>query len=287
MNYLRPIGGLFLLTLFSFGVQATNRAPSEYHLNDNDTVQVTLSSVDLNRLTVKDDAISSVHCPSGFCVIDKQNDSSGGVLLSVKSSAMSTQSGDLVYPPFTLFIDTQLGRHFGVLVVPLAQPAQTAIFTVKENQVAALMKKQKNTPYLTQLTSLMKNATLAAEQQSELSGFEQSIMQVNTRKCDALKFKKHAHAAQTQCIEKQKETFLQGEALKVNALPRRIYHNGYQNVIVYELFNNTNHSERIAPEDFYVEGLQALTIQPPISMLKPKHSVMMIQIVDGTGEQHE
>ena len=277
----RPL--LLMVALFSSLAYASVSQPVTYSLNNNDTVQVTLSSVDLNRLTVKDDAIASVHCPAGFCVIDKQNDSSGGVLLSIKAAATPTQSGALVYPPFTLFIDTDNERHFGVLVIPLAEPAQTAIFTIKENQMAALIKEQKSTPYLNQLTTLAKQSLLAAEQHRDLVGFERVVMQADTTKCKEDRYKKHSRVFTQACIKQQNDVFLHGETQGVNALPRTIYHNGFHNVVIYELVNNTTHSERIVPERFYVEGLQALVIEPDISVLAPKQHVTMLQIVDGTG----
>ncbi|MGR5299478.1 TraK domain-containing protein, partial [Vibrio mediterranei] len=39
------------------------RGAKSYTLSDNDTVQVTLSGVDLNRLVVSGDVITNVHCP--------------------------------------------------------------------------------------------------------------------------------------------------------------------------------------------------------------------------------
>ncbi len=55
------IGGLSPLA----AAKNTNTPPNTYTFNDNETVPVVLSSVDINRLVVKDDKIMSIDCRPG------------------------------------------------------------------------------------------------------------------------------------------------------------------------------------------------------------------------------
>ena len=52
---------------------ADNVAKREIDFNDGDTIPVTLSSLNINRLMVKDDKIVNITCPSGFCTTTRQS----------------------------------------------------------------------------------------------------------------------------------------------------------------------------------------------------------------------
>ncbi|WP_198927614.1 TraK domain-containing protein, partial [Vibrio cyclitrophicus] len=63
---------------------ADNVAKREIDFNDGDTIPVTLSSLNINRLMVKDDKIVNITCPSGFCTTTaNQKDKTGSVSLKI------------------------------------------------------------------------------------------------------------------------------------------------------------------------------------------------------------
>ncbi|WP_210444919.1 TraK domain-containing protein, partial [Vibrio crassostreae] len=47
--------------------QADNVAMVSYEFNEGDTIPLSLSSINVNRLLVKNDRIISIVCPKGFC----------------------------------------------------------------------------------------------------------------------------------------------------------------------------------------------------------------------------
>ena len=67
------------LLLLSQGAMATATPPTTMTFLDNDTVPLTLSSLDINRLVVKGDRISSVTCPTGFCTLPMSGGEDGAV----------------------------------------------------------------------------------------------------------------------------------------------------------------------------------------------------------------
>lgn len=130
------------LLLLSHAVQAKNKPSLTYTFNDNDTVPVVLSSVDINRLIVKGDKITSVDCPAGFCVVTgTTSDLSGAARLSLNLSM-----------PFTAYVTTAHGRNFGLFITPKARPAVTSEFiginSIKEKPSVF----DKDTPYASMLT---------------------------------------------------------------------------------------------------------------------------------------
>ncbi|MFA0213341.1 type-F conjugative transfer system secretin TraK, partial [Vibrio artabrorum] len=93
------LGSLLLIVgspVIAAPTKTTVLPPSLFSLSDNETVQVALSGVDVNRLLVNDDSITSVRCPSSFCVMDNEPSEDGSVLLS-----LNTQRG---LAPFTFFV---------------------------------------------------------------------------------------------------------------------------------------------------------------------------------------
>lgn len=260
---------LLSLTIFSQFAYAKltihTRPPRVYDVKNNDLVQVALSAVDLNRIVVADDKVKSVHCPAKFCTVDKERDSSGGILLSIASGARATDNG-MRFAPFTMFIDTQKGKHFSVLIVPIDAPSVTAIFNIKPNAQQAIAARQKSMPYVQFLGTLMKQSVFAFENKTTIPDFLKYEVSTKYHMCNSEKIG-------AGCI-------YQG---KINILPVAVYHGGQYNVIVDRLYNPTTTGIKIDRSKFYVRGLSALAIVPDYKVLEGKSSAYMYQIVDGTG----
>ena len=95
-----------LLSLFMLSAASANTAPVTITFSDNETVSASLSSVDMNRLVVRDDRIKNIQCPTGFCTIDaRPSDKSGAIFVSLN-----------MMTPFTFYVRTESGRNFGVFV---------------------------------------------------------------------------------------------------------------------------------------------------------------------------
>ncbi|WP_439899211.1 TraK domain-containing protein [Photobacterium leiognathi] len=62
---------LFALSMWMLTplVWAQATPPTTVPFADNETVSLTLSSLDINRLVVRGDRITSVTCPTGFCTL--------------------------------------------------------------------------------------------------------------------------------------------------------------------------------------------------------------------------
>ncbi|ELI5720908.1 type-F conjugative transfer system secretin TraK [Vibrio fluvialis] len=249
----------------ALSAEAQTRPPKVYEVKNNELVQISLSSVDLNRIVIMDDKVSTINCPAGFCTVAKERDSSGGTLLNIAASARNTERG-IEFPPFTMFIDTENGRHFSALVIPMAVPAVTAIFNVAENKLEAIEKKRKAMPYVSMLSSFMKESVYAFENNTTMPEFTKYDVSKNYRVCKD-------DEKGVECINPN----------KVNALPITVFHGGDYNIIVYKLYNPMNKDALIKRSEFYVRGLSALTIEPDMKRLPSDSFTYMYQIVDGTG----
>lgn len=255
----------------AFAENAIINKPDYYTLNNNDTVQVYLSSVDINRLTIKDDEISNIQCPTNFCTIDKKSNSSNGALIALNQGL----------EPFSLFVDTVNDRHFGLLVVPISQPAKTLIFEIEENKTEKIVKDMKAMPYQTRLTKLMKSAILAHENSTSLIGYSKHV--VTEEKNNKTQCPRSRQDSPYCNLLKNSEVLKNKPTDQMLIIPKVVYHNDVDNIIVYTVKNLSSKEQKIRPNQFYVTGLQTLSYIPNIKYLQPNQSVTMYQIVNGRG----
>ena len=103
---------ILILLCVSCAGQATVYSPVTISIKDDHQAEVRLSNVDINRLFVKGEKITSIQAPSGK--MTAHNDTSGSVYLDVNGTI-----------PFTAFVSTDTGRHFSLLIVPKSEPGQT------------------------------------------------------------------------------------------------------------------------------------------------------------------
>lgn len=115
---------LLLLTMIFSGLAIAENVPSHsFTFMDNDTIPVQLSSLNLNRLVVKDDHIINFTCPTGFCTgLGNKNDKSGSINVRIN-----------VALPFNAHVTTQKGRNFSLFINPVARPAVVTEFIGIQN----------------------------------------------------------------------------------------------------------------------------------------------------------
>ncbi|GBL02521.1 type-F conjugative transfer system secretin TraK [Vibrio harveyi] len=126
-NALRRKHLLSLLALLTFLIapfaMAQNAAKVSYEFAEGDTIPLALSSININRLVVKNDRILSIVCPKGFCTsTGNQKDASGSIALKINIAL-----------PFTAHITTEKGRLFALFITPKATPALVTEFVWSES----------------------------------------------------------------------------------------------------------------------------------------------------------
>ncbi len=87
-------------------------AQTKLSVTENDTIELTLSFTDFNRLYVEGDKITTVRFPDGDLKVE--NDKDGSVYLEVRESK-----------PFTLFVTTECGTHFSAIIKTAEMTGQT------------------------------------------------------------------------------------------------------------------------------------------------------------------
>ena len=120
-------------------------SPQIHHVGNNESVHVTLSDSNLNRVLVKGDQISQIICPRAFCeAAHTKGDASGSFIVKV-SNAM----------PFTAFVSTSGGRHFAMDVKGAPLSGQTLVL-VPEGAATNDLPTGKSSPYRAHLIAFLK-----------------------------------------------------------------------------------------------------------------------------------
>lgn len=102
---------------------AQNVGKVSYEFNEGDTIPLALSSININRLVVKNDRILSIVCPKGFCTSSgNQKDASGSITLKINIAL-----------PFTAHLTTEKGRLFALFITPKSTPALVTEFVWSES----------------------------------------------------------------------------------------------------------------------------------------------------------
>jgi conjugal transfer pilus assembly protein TraK len=89
---------------------------------DNETVSAKVSSLDITRIVVQGDRIKSLKGVSG--TYTRQNDKNNGEVY-IQPTALYQST------PFTVLIETEEGRHFTLLLNPIAVPGGTLMLVPK------------------------------------------------------------------------------------------------------------------------------------------------------------
>lgn len=235
---------LIALSTLLLSTAALSAPPVSVSFSNNETLTVKLSSVDINRLVVKNDKITSVVCPAAFCTLPMgdgapmQLDPSGAALISLN-----------VEEPFTFYVSTKKGRNFGVFATPLRIPAVTTEFIASDRD-----------------TSLAKGFETSAPYQEMLVGMMQSMMRFDETRTPPEGF------VFTE-ITPDKERVV----LPLDILPRRVFSGDTFSGLMYDVKNNSLEPVTLTNTQFYVRGLRALSFDE--KTLQAGESTRMYQIV--------
>ena len=161
---------LAFFSCFLFTASAKNIAPNTYNFEDNDTIPIILSSLNLNRLVVKNDKITALDCPVSFCTSKaNKNDTSGSITLRLNISL-----------PFTAQISTKNGRNFTLFITPRAIPSVVSEFIGFSNTRNEEKIFQRNSSYPSALTSFTKKMMLWTKYKTNIDGFSLHIIDPKT-----------------------------------------------------------------------------------------------------------
>jgi conjugal transfer pilus assembly protein TraK len=109
----------------SLCVSVSSFAVASQHFKENADLAVSLSDSNYNRLVVKGDKITQVHFPEGMMAVS--NESDGGLYVMV------------IHPePFTMFVTTELGRHFSLTVNTESGLGKTLEFVADGTPIPAI-----------------------------------------------------------------------------------------------------------------------------------------------------
>lgn len=150
-----------LLSFLSFEGMAKNLPSNTYPFNDNDTVPIVLSSLNINRLVVRDDKIIGLDCPTGFCTSKgNKQDASGSITLRLNIAL-----------PFTAQVTTKNGRNFTLFITPRAIPALVSEFIGTANTRQEKSVFTRDFDYPAALTQFTKSMMLWSERGFLIDGF--------------------------------------------------------------------------------------------------------------------
>ena len=243
MKMLSRVG--LLLALFPAVTLAATPA-SDVHFKQNETVVLTLSNVDINRLMVKDDKITSLSCPSAFCTLPMQ-EGTGAPIVDTSGAMLVTIN---VKEPFTFYISTLKGKNFGVFVSPLAIPAKTTQFVSQDRDTEQAKAFETSAPYAELLISLMRHAMLFDDTGEVPDGYTYTDITHNEKK-----------------------------PMPLEVIPKQLFSGDTFSLLRYEVKNNTQTTKTLTNTQFYVRGLRALSFDNKV--LAPGQSTAMYQIVSG------
>lgn len=238
MNKFSPFAfALFLLPT------AHAALPTTIPFSDNETVSLNLSSLDINRLVVDNDKITSVTCPTGFCTMPASPVDGEGTMAPVDPQGAGLISLN-VQEPFTLYITTAKGRSFGAFVRPMAVPAVTTVFVSTERDTTQAAEFEKSSPYDQMLAQLIRHMV----QNTTPEGFIKHTIQA-------------------------KDVTTYGS---LHLLPIVSYQGETMSGITYTVSNPSATTVTLSPDSFYQKGVQAVSFSS--LTLPPNGRIYLYQI---------
>lgn len=229
---------------------AQNTPPTQYHFNDSDMVPVVLSSVDINRLVVKGDKITSIHCPEGFCVVTgTKSDNSAAALLSLNLAV-----------PFTAYISTAKGRHFGLFINARAKPGVTSIFTSERYSREQPSTFDKRSPYTSMMSEFTTQMMRYLATGQMIDGYQLHIID-NTKEMVKKALNRHSHKGFTVRHASDSPSALAPTGLTTE--PAFVFTGKHFNGIIYRLTNHSSHAMTLTTAQFYSPTVRAAALSTP------------------------
>ena len=221
------------------------QASQSIHFTNNETVKITLSKDDPNRLFIQGDKIQNIACKKGFCVT-KLMPESGDAMLSLGPMARASQG-------FTFYITTKQERHLTVVALPEHGVGQTIQFIPASGGSSKAAQFEKKSPYQQTLTALIQYMMRYPQTGQAPPGYavadvDQQTPTANNSKSDVLVF------------------------------PVRFFRGMHFAGLVYGVKNTSDHKMTISPRQFYEKGMLAGAVAK--RKLKPGEITRLYEVVE-------
>lgn len=131
----------FIVSLFLL-LSVEAQSAETLYFNDNDTLNLTMSQDNINKILIEGDPIVALHSPEQY--LTSENDASGGLYLQVN-----------VQTPFTFYLGTELGHHIAVVATPVKSMGKTYVLISKTASQKARVWEETN-PYEKTVLALMR-----------------------------------------------------------------------------------------------------------------------------------
>ncbi|BCL73848.1 hypothetical protein TUMSATVNIG1_58330 (plasmid) [Vibrio nigripulchritudo] len=220
----------FASLMISFGTGANNVPKTVYPFNDGDTVPISLSSININRLMVADDRIINLTCPRGFCTTTgHQKDKSGSISLKLNL--------DL---PFSAHLTTEKGKVFAVFITPKATPAVVSEFVATDAHRSQPTVFDREFDYPTALVKFTEAMMRWQHDRQPIAGFQTHQVDPDT---------------------------LPPDASSLAVIPKTVFVGQHYSGIVYEVHNRSSQTMALTTAQFYSPSarsaaLDALSLEP-------------------------
>ncbi|BAC97730.1 putative conjugative transfer protein TraK (plasmid) [Vibrio vulnificus YJ016] len=202
---------------------AQNVGKVSYEFNEGDTIPLALSSININRLVVKNDRILSIVCPKGFCTSSgNQKDASGSITLKINIAL-----------PFTAHLTTEKGRLFALFITPKSTPALVTEFVWSESY------KEQKSPI-----------ALAADYPAAMTALTKSMMRFVHDGSPIAGFKRH---------DVDPKTLPKDEA-KLAIIPQTVFVGSDYSGVIYQLKNQGNQEMVLTTAQFYSDSARSAAL---------------------------
>lgn len=233
----------FLITPFAW---AGNVAKVSYEFADRDTIPLSLSSININRLVVENDRIIALDCPKGFCTSSgNQKDSSGSITLKINIAL-----------PFTAHITTEKGRLFALFITPKSTPALITEFTWVDAYKEQESVIERSADYPAAMTALTKAMMRFTHNGTPVPGFKRHTVDPSTLPKD------------------------EGELAIV---PQTIFVGKNYSGVIYQVKNQGNKAAKLTTAQFYSYSARSAALDD--YELKPGESTTLY-LITGGGASH-
>ncbi|MGR5096836.1 type-F conjugative transfer system secretin TraK [Vibrio mediterranei] len=233
-----------LLTLISAHVFAENVPKATLHFADGDTIPISLSSVNINRLVVKNDKIINITCPPSFCTATgNKRDKKGSVSVKLNVSL-----------PFTANVLTQKGRLFALFISPKATPSIVTEFIPSDLHLSQSSVFERDFDYPAAIASFTKSMMLWQRSRQPISGFS-------------------VHPVDPKTLPNK-----QDDPLPV--IPQTIFVGKDYSGIIYEVHNRSQEPVRLTTAQFYSYAARSAALE---SFELPPNGKTHLYLVTGGG----
>ncbi|MFB9214240.1 type-F conjugative transfer system secretin TraK [Vibrio sinaloensis] len=237
---------LLLIVAFAPLSYAKNAGKVSYSFSDGDTIPLSLSSININRLVVKNDRILSIVCPKGFCTsAGNQKDASGSITLKIN-----------IQLPFTAHLTTEKGRLFALFITPKATPALVTEFSWTDAYKEQESVIERSADYPAAMIALTKAMMRHVHDGTPISGFKRHVVDQKT---------------------------LPKDENKLAIIPKTVFVGKSYSGIIYHVKNQGTEDVSLTTAQFYSYSARAAALDS--YSLKPGQSTTLY-LITGGGASH-